>query len=113
MSERSVGLTPESNVHTLSVAPGPQPNQRIIDALREALRDAKEGKIQGIAIALAVVDANSDADGGRSTESIVVNTKGWEHSISAAVSTLWMRLNYERYIAGAAVPPPKLDDTDE
>lgn len=89
------------------------PNQRIIDLLREALRDAKEGKIHAIGIAVAIVSDSPDADGARCTESILSYTPGWSHSLATAVNGLAFRLNYERYNAGTVLPDPKLEDTDE
>jgi hypothetical protein len=89
------------------------PNERIIILLREALRDAKAGKIQAMGLALAIVNNESDSDMGRSTETILSFTDGWSHSLTTAVSTLAFRLNYERYTQGSVMPDPTLTDEDE
>jgi hypothetical protein len=100
-------------VLTLAVKPPNAPNQRIIDCLREALKEAREGKVQACGIALAVVDEGNDADGGRATETILSFTPGWAHSLATAVNGMAFRLNYERYTQGNSLPPAKLDETDE
>ena len=92
---------------------GMKPNQRIINARREALRDAKEGKIQAIGIAVAVTSDSLDADEARATETILCYTPGWAHSLVAAANGLAFRLNYERYTQGQTLPDPKLTDEDE
>jgi hypothetical protein len=86
-------------------------NQRIVDALREALKEAKEGRIQAVGIAIACYDPEGDA--GRSTETVLVASDGWYHSLSTAVNGLAFRLQYERYTQGSKLPDPKLDETDE
>ena len=100
-------------ISKLSVVEGPKPNEKIIALLREALRDAKNGKIQAIGIAAVLISDSPDADGARATESILSNTDGWSHSLATAVNGLAFRLNYERYTKGSALPDPKLDETDE
>ena len=89
----------------------PDVNQRVVDALREALKEAKEGRIQAVGIAIACYEPNGDA--GRSTETILSSADGWYHSLSAAVNGLAFRLQFERYTSGAELPDPKLDETDE
>ena len=89
------------------------PNERIIMHLREALKDAKAGRLQGIGLAMAVSDAGPDGDGGRCTESIICFTEGWLHSVTAAVSALDWRIHGERYDRGHAIPDPKLTEEDE
>jgi hypothetical protein len=98
-------------VLTLAVKPPNAPNQRVIDCLREALKDAKAGKIQAIGIAAALIDP--DGDGGRSTETILIAADGWYHSLATVVGGLAFRLNYERYTQGNSLLPAKLDETDE
>jgi hypothetical protein len=89
----------------------PEVNQRIVDALREALKEAKEGRIQAVGIAIACFDPGGDA--GRSTETVLSSADGWYHSLAAAVGGLAFRLQYERYTQGTKLPDPKLDETDE
>ena len=55
-------------VSLASIPFGPQPNQRIIALLREALRDAKAGRIQAVGLAVACASDAPDADLGRTTE---------------------------------------------
>jgi hypothetical protein len=86
-------------------------NQKVVTALRAALKEAKEGQIQAVGIAIACFDP--DGDGGRSTETILSAADGWYHSLSTAVNGLAHRLNYERYIQGNKMPDPKVEDTDE
>lgn len=89
------------------------PNQRIIMLLREALRDAKEGRIHGVGIAIATTSDSPDAEGGRAVETILSADDGWWHSLTAAVNGLAFRMNYERYMQGDVLPDPKLEDNDE
>jgi hypothetical protein len=89
----------------------PDVNQRVVDALREALKEAKEGRIQAVGIAIACYDPDGDA--GRSTETVLSSADGWYHSLAAAVGGLAFRLQFERYTAGTKLPDPKLDETDE
>ena len=89
----------------------PEVNQRVVDALREALKEAKEGRIQAVGIAIACFDPGGDA--GRSTETVLSSADGWYHSLAAAVGGLAFRLQYERYTQGTKLPDPKLDETDE
>jgi hypothetical protein len=99
---------------TLSSIPfGPQPNERIIELLRETLREAKAGKIQAIGIAIACTTDDPDADLGRHNETIMSYTAGWRHSLVAAINGLAFRCAYERYAGGAPLPDPKLNDEDE
>lgn len=94
------------------VAPQPgAPNEKVIKALREVLKDAKEGKVQAIGIAVALHDP--DGDGGRSTETILSAADGWYHSLSTAVNGLAFRLHYERYTQGGVIPPTEITDQDE
>jgi hypothetical protein len=90
-----------------------EPNQRIIDLLREVLRDAKEGKVHAIGIALATVSEDPDTDLGRGTDTVLSYTPGWAHSLSCVVNGLAFRLNYERFMQGSTMPDPKMEDTDE
>lgn len=94
------------------VAPQPgAPNEKVIKALREVLKDAKEGKVQAIGIAVALIDPGND--GGRSTETILSAAEGWHHSLAAAVNGLSFRLNHERYVQGGDLPPTEITDQDE
>lgn len=98
----------------LSVVPRKNtPNEKVINALREALRDAKEGKVQCVGIALGIVDESPDADAGRSTETILSASDGWYHTLSTAVNGMAFRLNYERYNQGCSIPMAKLTGDDE
>lgn len=89
----------------------PDVHAGVVAALREALRDAKTGRIQAIGIAIAVRDP--DGDGGRATETILSAADGWHHSLASAVNGLAFRLNYERYTQGSRLPPSEFEDTDE
>jgi hypothetical protein len=89
------------------------PNQKLIDLLRETLREAKEGKIHAIGIAIGKVDTGENAEGGRCTETVLSASDGWYHTLATAVGGLAFRLNYERYTQGSMLPPGKLDETDE
>jgi hypothetical protein len=89
----------------------PVVNQRVIAALRAALKDAKEGKVQAVGIAIAVFDP--DGDNGRSTETILSAADGWGHSLSCAVNGLAFRLNHEFYAKGHVTPAPNLNEEDE
>ena len=90
-----------------------EPNQRIINVLRECLRDAKEGKVHAIGIAVAMISDDPDADLGRGTESVLSYTPGWAHSLACAVNGLAFRMNYERYAHGSALPVAEMSDKDE
>lgn len=85
--------------------------EKVVTALRAALKEAKEGKIQAVGIAVAVIDPGSD--GGRATETILSHADGWCHSLSCAVNGLAFRLNYERYSKGHRMPDPEVEDSDE
>jgi hypothetical protein len=89
----------------------PDVNERVVTALRAALKEAKEGKIQAVGIAVACLDPGGD--GGRSTETILSAGDGWYHSLSCAVNGLAFRLNYERYIQGYRMSDPEVEETDE
>ena len=89
------------------------PNKRIIELLREALRDAKEGKVHAIGIAVGVTSDSPNAEGGRATETILAASDGWHHTLCTAVNGLAFRLQYERYHGGQALPTPDLSDEDE
>ena len=88
-----------------------EPNERVIKALRETLKDARAGKIQAIGIAVALIDP--EGDGGRATETILSAADGWHHSLATAVCGLAFRLQHERFVAGNVLPDTKLDETDE
>ena len=88
-----------------------EPSEKIINCLREALKDAKEGKIHAVGIAIGIVDSNGD--GGRSTETFLSADDGWYHTLACAVGGLAFRLNYERYTQGSSTPLTKLPDTEE
>lgn len=101
-----------SNTRISKVTPiKPDTNERVITALRAALKEAKEGRIQAIGLAISVLDPA--VDGGRSTETILVSSEGWYHSLSAAVNGLAFRLNYERYSQGYKMPDPTVEENDE
>jgi hypothetical protein len=89
----------------------PDANERVVRALREALKEAKEGKIQAVGIAVACYDPGGDA--GRSTETILSAGEGWYHSLAAAVAGLAFRLQYERFTSGMTLPETKLTEDDE
>jgi hypothetical protein len=89
----------------------PDVNERVVTALRATLKEAKEGKIHAVGIAVACVDPGND--GGRSTETILSAGEGWYHSLACAVNGLAFRLNYERYTQGDKLPDPVLEETDE
>jgi hypothetical protein len=76
----------------------PPVNERVVTALRAALKEAKEGRIQAVGIAIACLDPEGDA--GRSTETILSSADGWYHSLSCAISGLAFRMQYERYVQG-------------
>jgi hypothetical protein len=90
-----------------------EPNERIIALLRETLRDAKEGRIHAIGVAVAMTSDHPDADLGRATESILSYTPGWAHSLACAVNGLAFRLNHERYAHGSSLPVGEMKDDDE
>jgi hypothetical protein len=104
---------PKSETYTLSqVTPiKPLVNEKVITALRAALKEAKEGKIQAVGIAIACLDPEGDS--GRATETILSAADGWYHSLSCAVNGLAFRLNYERYSQGNKMPDPAVEDGDE
>jgi hypothetical protein len=89
----------------------PTVNEKVVTALRAALKEAKEGRIQAVGIAIACFDPDGDA--GRSTETILSAGEGWFHSLSAAVNGLAFRLNYERYTQGLTLPEIKVEGEDE
>ena len=103
-------MTEPVKLGVVPIVPG-APNERIIELVREVLRDAKSGKIQAVSMAVSLI--NPDGDGGRCTETVISHSEGWAHTNSAAVSGLWMRLHYERYAKGNVLPEPKLSDEDE
>jgi hypothetical protein len=107
-----VTLDPKKKKIINLVPPAPdKPNERVIQILRETLKEAKEGKIQAIGIALALLDPGND--GGRSTETILSAAEGWHHSLVAAVGGLHHRMHHERYIQGATLPSTELTSDDE
>jgi hypothetical protein len=89
----------------------PDVNERVVTALRAALKEAKEGRIQAVGIAIACLDPEGDA--GRSTETILSSADGWYHSLSCAINGLAFRMQYERYVQGVVMPNPKIEDGDE
>lgn len=89
------------------------PNQRLIDLLRETLKEAKEGKVHALGIAIGKVDESENAEGGRCTETVLSASDGWYHTLATAVGGLAFRLNYERYSQGSKLPPGHLEDNDE
>jgi hypothetical protein len=89
----------------------PTVNEKVVTALRAALKEAKEGRIQAVGIAIACLDPGGDA--GRSTETILASADGWYHSLSTAVNALAFRLNYERYSQGYKMPDPTVEENDE
>jgi hypothetical protein len=89
------------------------PNQRLIDLLRETLKDAKDGKIHALGIAVGRVDESDGADAGRCTETVLSASDGWHHTLACAVGGLAFRLNYERYTQGNIIPTAKMDEADE
>jgi hypothetical protein len=103
---------PLSKVVSLSVKPV-APNEQVISLLRDLLKEAKEGKIQGIGVACACVDSSPGSDAGKATETIIMFSDGWSHTTSAAVSALWMRINFERYANGTSIPAGIVTDDDE
>jgi hypothetical protein len=90
-----------------------EPNPKIINLLREVLKDAKEGKVHAIGIAVAMTSDEPDADLGRATESVLSYTPGWAHSLACAVNGLAFRLNHERYAHGSSLPVAEMKDDDE
>lgn len=93
------------------VAIKPSVNANVVTALRAALKEAKEGQIQAVGIAIARYDP--EGDGGRSTETILSAGEGWFHSLAAAVGGLAFRMSYERFTNGRSLPDPKIEATDE
>jgi hypothetical protein len=89
----------------------PVANERVVIALRAALKEAKEGRIQAVGIAIACLDP--EGDNGRATETILSAADGWYHNLSTAVNGLAFRMNYERYIQGHKMADPAVEDTDE
>lgn len=89
----------------------PPVNDKVITALRAALKEAKEGRIQAVGIAIACLDPEGDS--GRSTETILSAADGWYHSLSTAVNGLAFRMNYERYTQGHKMPDPEVKEGDE
>ena len=90
-----------------------EPNEKIINVLRECLRDAKEGRIHAIGIAVAMTSDSPDADLGRAVESVLSYTPGWAHSLACAVNGLAFRLNHERYTQGSPLPVATMTEEDE
>jgi hypothetical protein len=111
MSRRDLMAGPKKNVLELKVPQPGEPNERVIRALRETLKDAKEGKVQAIGIAVALIEP--DGDGGRATETILSAADGWRHSLATAVGGLAFRMHYERYVQGGVLPSTELTDNDE
>lgn len=89
----------------------PVADEKVVTALRAALKEAKEGRIQAVGIAIACFDPEGDA--GRSTETILSAADGWYHSLTTATVALAFRMQYERYIQGCRMPDPKVEDDDE
>lgn len=102
------------SIDTLRVLPvKPDVCEGVVKALRGALKEAKEGKIQAVGIAIAIRDTSGEGDNGRSTETILSAADGWYHSLATAVNGLAFRLNYERYTQGTATPYPEIGEEDE
>ena len=94
------------------VPPKPnEPNEGIITRVREVLRDAKAGKIQGIALALACADP--DGENGRKTETIIYCTPGWNNSTIFAATIVQFRCNHLHYDSVQVSEPLPLTDEDE
>jgi hypothetical protein len=91
---------------------GPKPNEDIITALRLALKDAKSGKAQGVAIALAVYDPNS-SENKQSTENIFLYSTGYGHALRVAVVNLTFRMDYFVGERSMIHDEPPLTDEDE
>lgn len=100
-------------VKKLEVVAKDAPNPKIVEFLREALKDAKAGRVQGIGIALAVISDDESSDSGRATETIMTYTPGWAAVTGMAIQGMAFRILFERYSNGMPLPSPKLDDTDE
>lgn len=103
----------DKKVLTLAVRPPLDPNQKLIDMLRETLREAKEGKIQALGIAVGKMSDDDGSDNGRCTETVLSASDGWYHTLATAVAGLAFRLNYERYVQGGMIPPSELTEQDE
>jgi hypothetical protein len=89
------------------------PNQKLINLVREVLKDAKEGKIHALGIAVGRVDDGAGSDNGRCTETVFAASDGWHHTLATAVNGMAFRLNYERYSQGSQLPVADMGDTDE
>jgi hypothetical protein len=104
-------MTSSKKILELAVRQPLAPNQKLIDLLRDVLKEAKAGKIHALGIAVGTVDENGD--NGRSSETILSASDGWYHTLAAAVGGLAFRLNYERYTQGSKIPPSELTEQDE
>lgn len=103
-----------TNVVPLGVVPteGPKPNERIITILREMLRDAKEGKVQGIAIAVAIYDPTS-VENKQATENNISHSDGYEYATRVALENLKIRIARHVESISIDVDAPPLTDGDE
>lgn len=99
-------------IHQLGVVPDamPKPNDKIIEIARKILRDAKSGKIQGLAYTAAVYDTTSP-ENKQTTENDLDFTSGWYFAMRAAIQNLGYRI--ERYAWDGVVDLEDKPLTDE
>lgn len=98
-----------AELHTLQVHTNKyKPNQAIIKALRGMLKEAKEGKIQGLAAAYCIVD--EEYEEGRAVVSTYPYTPGWYHTLQHGITSLFFRANN---IETVGIKAPDLTDEDE
>lgn len=99
-----IGLVPDE---------GPKPNEKIVTMLREMLREAKQGRVQGIAIAVAIYDPTS-LENKQSTENNYAFSIGYEYATHVALDNLKNRIHgyIEDYSVEIDEMPP-LTDEDE
>ena len=104
----------ELKVIPIGVVPNaaPKPNEGIIRVLRECLKEAKAGKIQGLAIAMAVYNPDS-LENKQSTENNICNSDGYDYATRVALHNLCLRIDriIESYSVQTEVSP--LTEEDE
>jgi hypothetical protein len=104
-----------SKVHELSVVKtdGPKPNERIIERVRELLKDCKSGRVQGLAIGVAIYAPDEPNTNYRLTENVFCYTDTWKHQTFVAACSIHRRAYDDILGASEPVPTTPLTDGDE
>jgi|SRR5580658_2352617 hypothetical protein len=89
----------------------PDVNEGCVEILREALKRAKDGEVQGVAIALAVYDPESDS--GRGTIHFVRYSAAFKDTLYNGVGAMQFSMRHDMFEHMLTVDPLKLTEDDE